>query len=63
MLLSINMLFILGSIFHDDLLGQAYSFFFLTIAACESALGLTLLVVFYRLRGGISVSLLVLLKA
>jgi NADH:ubiquinone oxidoreductase subunit K len=34
------MLFILGSIFHDDLLGQAYSFFFLTIAACESALGL-----------------------
>jgi NADH:ubiquinone oxidoreductase subunit K len=40
MLLSINMLFILGSIFHDDLLGQAYSFFFLTIAACESALGL-----------------------
>lgn len=62
MLLSINLLFVLGSIFHDDFLGQIYSFFFLTIAACESALGLTILVIFYRLRGGISVSLLTLLK-
>jgi len=32
------------------------------MAACESALGLTILVIFYRLRGGISVSLLTLLK-
>lgn len=63
MLLSINLLFVLGSLIHDDFLGQIYSFFFLTIAACESALGLTILVIFFRLRGGISVSLLTLLKA
>lgn len=63
MLLSINLLFIIGSIFHDDFLGQIYSFFFLTIAACESSMGLTLLVIFYRLRGGVSVSLFGLLKS
>lgn len=62
MLLSINLLFIIASLFYDDFLGQIYSFFFLTIAASESSLGLTILVIFYRLRGGISVSLLQLLK-
>lgn len=63
MLLSINLLFIFSSVFFDDFLGQIYSFFMLTIAASESALGLTILVIFYRLRGGISVALLSLLKS
>lgn len=62
MLLAINLLFIFSSIFHDDFFGQIYSFFLLTIAASESALGLSILIVYYRLRGGISVSLLTLLK-
>lgn len=63
MLLAINLLFIFASVFYDDFLGQLYSFFILTIAASESALGLTILVIYYRLRGGISISLLTLLKS
>jgi len=35
----------------------------LTIAAAESSIGLSLLVVYYRLRGGIAASLLTLLKS
>jgi len=62
MLLAINLLFICASVFHDNLFGQIYSFFVLIIAACESALGLAILIVYYRLRGGISVALLALLK-
>lgn len=62
MLLAINLLFISSSIFHDDFVGQIYSFFILTIAASESALGLAILIIYYRLRGGISVSLLTILK-
>ena len=43
MLLAINLLFICASVFHDDIFGQIYSFFVLIIAACESALGLAIL--------------------
>ena len=63
MLLAINLIFIFSSIFFDDFLGQIYSFFMLTIAASESALGLSILVIYYRLRGGISIGLLSLLKS
>lgn len=63
MLLTINIMFVSFSVFYDDILGQLYSFFILTIAAAESALGLAILVVYYRLRGGIAVSLLTLLKS
>jgi len=63
MLLSINVNFFCFSIFYDDFLGQLFGFFVLTIAAAESALGLAILVVYYRLRGGIAVSLLTLLKS
>lgn len=63
MLLTVNMLFVITSSFYDDLLGQIYSFFFLTVGAAESAIGLAILVVYYRLRGGIAVSLLTLLKS
>jgi NADH-quinone oxidoreductase subunit K len=63
MLLAVNFNFVCFSVFYDDFFGQIYSFFVLTIAAGESALGLALLVVYYRLRGGIAVSLLTLLKS
>ena len=63
MLLAVNLNFVFSSVFYDDFLGQFYSFFLLTVAAAETALGLALLVVYYRLRGGIAVSLLVLLKS
>jgi len=46
----------------DDMLGQYYALCILTVAAAESAIGLAILVIFYRLRGGISLDLVNLLK-
>jgi NADH-quinone oxidoreductase subunit K len=63
LILSININFIIGSIFLDDLLGIIYSLINLTSAASESALGLALLIVFYKLKGGISFDLILLLKS
>lgn len=50
-LLSININFIVFSIYLDDIVGQIFSIFVLTVAAAESAIGLAILVVFYRIRG------------
>jgi len=55
MLLSINFNFIIYSRFLDDILGQTFSLYFLTIGAAESAIGLGILVAFYRVRRNISV--------
>jgi len=63
LILSININFIFSSIFLDDLLGIIYSLINLTSAASESAIGLALLISFYRLKGGISLDLITLLKA
>lgn len=54
MLLAINLNFVVFSVFLDDLLGQLFTLFVLTIAAAESAVGLAILVVYYRIRGNIS---------
>lgn len=62
-LLSINMNFVVFSIYLDDFLGQIYALLVLTVAAAESALGLAILIVYYRLRGGISIDLINLLKS
>jgi len=61
-LLSVNINFIVFSIYLDDLLGQIYALMVLTVAAAESALGLAILIIYYRLRGGISIDLINLLK-
>jgi NADH:ubiquinone oxidoreductase subunit K len=53
MLLSINYIFIIYSRFLDDILGQIYSLLFLTIGAAESAIGLGILIAFYRVRKNI----------
>ena len=63
LILSININFIAGSIFLDDILGLVYSLINLTSAASESAIGLALLIVFYKLKGGISFDLISLLKS
>lgn len=55
-LLSINLNFIFFSIFLDDILGQIFALLILTVAAAESAIGLAIILVFFRLRGTISVS-------
>jgi NADH-quinone oxidoreductase subunit K len=61
-LLSINLNFVIFSCYLDDILGQIYCLMILTIAAAESSIGLALLIIYYRLRGGISIDLINLLK-
>ena len=48
MLLSINLNFILSSIFTDSLLGELSSFFILVVGASESAIGLSLIILYYK---------------
>ena len=55
MLLSVNMNFIAFSHFLDDLAGQVFVFFILTVAAAEAAIGLAILVVLFRSRQTINV--------
>jgi NADH-quinone oxidoreductase subunit K len=62
-LLASNINLVIFSIFLDDILGQIYALLVLTVAAAESALGLAILIVYYRLRGGISIELISLLKS
>jgi NADH-quinone oxidoreductase subunit K len=54
MLLAVNINFTVFSVFLDDLLGQIFTLIVLTVAAAESALGLAVLIVYYRVRGGIA---------
>ena len=56
LLLSLNMNFILFSVYLDDLYGQLFSFFILTIAAAESAIGLAIIIIYYRIRGSLLVN-------
>ena len=48
MLLAVNMNFIAFSHFMNDLHGQVFVFFILTVAAAESAIGLAILIVLFR---------------
>ena len=48
MLLAVNMNFIAFSHYMNDLAGQIFVFFILTVAAAESAIGLAILVVLFR---------------
>ena len=61
-LLSLNLNFVTLSTYLDDYYGQVFAFFIITIAAAESAVGLAIIIVYYRLRGDISVFQSVLLK-
>lgn len=55
MLLSININFVAFSHFLGDITGQIFSLFTLTIAAAEAAIGLAILVVYFRNKGNIAV--------
>ena len=55
MLLSVNMNFVAFSHYLDDLAGQVFVFFILTVAAAEAAIGLAILVVLFRNQGTINV--------
>lgn len=55
MLLSVNINFVAFSAALGDVAGQIFAMFVLTVAAAEAAIGLAILVVFYRNRGSIAV--------
>ena len=54
-LLSVNINLVSFSIFLNDLSGQIFTFFILTVAAAEAAIGLAIIVVYYRNAGTIHV--------
>ena len=62
MLLAVNMNFVAFSYFLNDMHGQVFVFFILTVAAAESAIGLAILVLLFRNRSSISVEELNTLK-
>ena len=55
MLLAVNINFVAFSSASGDLVGQVFSLLILTVAAAEAAIGLAILVVFFRNRGSIDV--------
>ncbi|MGF1464294.1 MAG: NADH-quinone oxidoreductase subunit NuoK [Maricaulaceae bacterium] len=61
-LLSVNINFVAFAVFLDDLAGQVFSIFILTVAAAEAAVGLAILVVYFRNRGDIAVQDINLMK-
>ena len=55
MLLAVNINFVAFSSFLGDLTGQVFTLFILTVAAAEAAIGLAILVIFFRNKGSIAV--------
>jgi NADH-ubiquinone oxidoreductase chain 4L len=54
-LLAATVLILLSSLNFDDILGQTFGIYVIAIAGAESAIGLGILVAFYRLRGSIAI--------
>ena len=55
LLLSVNINLVAFSAFHQNLTGQIFTMYVLTVAAAEAAIGLAILVVFFRNKGSIRV--------
>ena len=62
MLLAVNINFVAFSVFLNDLVGQVFAMFVLTVAAAEAAIGLAILVIYFRNRGTIAVEDINLMK-
>ncbi|NUX01167.1 NADH-quinone oxidoreductase subunit NuoK [Wolbachia endosymbiont of Madathamugadia hiepei] len=62
LLLAININLVAFSAFTNDIVGQIFVMFVLTVAAAESGIGLAILVVYYRSRGNIDVERVNLMK-
>ena len=62
MLLAVNINFVAFSVVLNDLVGQIFAMFVLTVAAAEAAIGLAILVVYFRNRGTIQVEDIDLMK-
>jgi NADH-quinone oxidoreductase subunit K len=54
-LLAVNLNLVAFSAYLGDLTGQVFAMFVLTVAAAEAAIGLAILVIFFRRKGGIEV--------
>jgi len=61
-LLSVNINFVAFSSFAHDLVGQVFAMFVLTVAAAEAAIGLAILVIYFRNRGTIQVDDITMMK-
>ena len=55
MLLAVNINFVAFSVELNDMVGQVFAVFILTVAAAEAAIGLAILVIYFRNRGSIAV--------
>ncbi len=55
MLLAVNINFVAFSHYLNDLTGQVFAMFILTVAAAEAAIGLAILVTFFRNKGSVAV--------
>lgn len=62
MLLAVNLNFIIFSVYLDDLVGQIFAIFILTVAAAESAIGLSILVIYSRIKGSLAIDFIHLIK-
>ena len=62
MLLAVNLNFVIFSVYLDDMIGQLFALLILTVAAAESAIGLAILVIYYRIRGTVAVEYINLIK-
>ena len=56
MLLSITFIILINSLIFEDMIGQIFAIYIIVVAAAESAIGLGILIAFYRLRGNISLT-------
>lgn len=61
-LLAVNINFVVFSVYMDDLMGQMFALFILTVAAAESAIGLAILVAYYKVRNSIAVESIQMLR-
>ena len=61
-LLGVNINFVAFSYYSNDITGQIFTFFVLTVAAAEAAIGLAILVAYFRNKGSIDVKEVNLLK-
>jgi NADH-ubiquinone oxidoreductase chain 4L len=54
MLLAVTFIILINALIFEDIIGQVFSIYIIVVAAAESAIGLGILVAFYRLRGNIT---------
>ena len=54
-LLSVNINLVSFSVYLDDLVGQVFTMFILTVAAAEAAVGLAIIVIYYKNKGSIKI--------